>query len=75
MVEYRYVMVASDGRSWLLQGDEQYGHSSDNNAVLPPLLCDGWRPVRERALPGPDGGLALVLVKKWPAGGDEDIPF
>lgn len=74
MIEYRYVLVSADGRSWLLQGDEQYDQNADNNCVLPRLLRDGWRPVRERSCPGPDGALALVLLKRWPVG-DDDIPF
>jgi hypothetical protein len=74
MPEYRYVVVSSDGRSWLLQGDEQYDKNADHNQVLPQLLKDGWKPVRERALAGQDGAFALVLLKRWPQG-DEDIPF
>jgi hypothetical protein len=75
MPEYRYVIVAADGRSWLLQGDEQYDQNADNNAVLPPLLKDGWKPIREHSLAGKGNAFALVLLKNWPAGTGEDIPF
>lgn len=75
MQEYRYVLVADDGRSWLLEGDQQYDANADHNQVLPQLLKDGWRPARERALARPEGGLFLILLKRWPGGGDESIPF
>jgi hypothetical protein len=81
MTEYRYVIVAADGRSWLLQGDEEYDPNADNNCVLPRLLREGWQPVRERSCPGQDGALALVLVKRRVDGdgravlNDDDIPF
>ena len=74
MPEYRYVIVAGDGRSWLLQGDEQYDQNADNNCVLPRLLKDGWKPVRERSVAGKDNGYALVLLKKLQESSD-DIPF
>jgi hypothetical protein len=75
MPQYRYVIVASDGRSWLLQGDEQYDQNADNNYVLPRLLQDGWKPVRERSLAARESGYALILLKQWPAISDNDIPF
>ena len=75
MVEYRYVIVASDGRSWLLQGDQQYDNNEDQNCVLPRLLRDGWRPVRERTLGGQEGAFCLVLLKNLALTGSDDLPF
>jgi hypothetical protein len=75
MAEYRYVIVSSDGRSWLLQGDEQYDSNADQNHVLPRLLKDGWQPVRERAMGGKENGFSLVLLKNLFAETDDDLPF
>jgi hypothetical protein len=75
MTEYRYVIVAGDGRSWLLQGDEHYDKNVDNNCVLPRLLNDGWRPIRERSFGDKDSTFALVLLKHWPDRGGDEIPF
>jgi hypothetical protein len=75
MAEYRYVIVASDGRSWLLQGDQQYDNNADQNCVLPRLLADGWQPIRERSMGGQENTFALVLLKNLFAAGSDDIPF
>ena len=39
------------------------------------LIKDGWKPVRERSFADKDNSFALVLLKNWPAGADDDIPF
>jgi hypothetical protein len=75
MAEYRYVIVSSDGRSWLLQGDEQYDSNADQNHVLPRLLRDGWQPVRERAMGGKEGAFTLVLLNNLLATSDDQVPF
>jgi hypothetical protein len=75
MAEYRYVIVSGDGRSWLLQGDEQYDSNADQNHVLPRLLRDGWHPVRERALGGPENACALVLLRNSLTEPGDEIPF
>jgi hypothetical protein len=75
MAEYRYVIVSGDGRSWLLQGDEQYDSNADQNHVLPRLLRDGWHPVRERSMGGQETAFALVLLKNICIEAGDDIPF
>ena len=75
MPEYRYVIVSSDGRSWLLQGDELYDSNADQNHVLPRLLRDGWHPIRERSMGGRENAFSLVLLREFLAETGEDIPF
>lgn len=73
MNELRYVVGSQDGRSWLLQGDEAYNNNVDQNAVMPQLLKDGWRPMRERPL---GEGCSLVLMRKHDLSAlSDDIPF
>src|SRR5690349_3003681 len=74
MSEYRYVVVSQDGRSWLLQGDEEYNANVDQNSVLPQLLNDGWKPLRERTL-GEGGGALILLRRRDPSSLGDDIPF
>ena len=73
MTEYRYVVVSQDGRSWLLQGDEAYNSNVDQNSVMPQLLQDGWRPMRERPLG--EGGSLVLMRKRDPSSLSDDIPF
>jgi len=77
---YRYVIVATSGRSWPVFED-QAGHEAanfdeaDDRAVfvLPGLLRDGWLPVRETPI-GEKHALVLLTREAAPSNGRPQHP-
>ena len=50
--EYLYVILSADGECWRIVGREY------EDASLPDLLAEGWRPVRET----PFSGVEQILI-------------
>jgi hypothetical protein len=65
-MQYRYVVVdLGDGGSWHLYGDKDRPrdkpYSSDELGVLPELLANGWKPVRET----PAGTAGMGILRRY----------
>lgn len=75
---FRYVILATNGRSWsAFDCQEAYDAANADDGdedcvfVLPRLLREGWRPVRETPI---GDSYALVLLSKEPEAATNGAP-
>jgi hypothetical protein len=54
--EYLYAIVDADGGCWRIVG------RTTEKAVLPELLAEGWRPIRETPFSPPPGVTPYILI-------------
>jgi hypothetical protein len=61
--EYLYAIVDCNGACWRIVGRET------EKAILPDLLADGWRPLRETPFPQATGmSYILICLEREPDG-------